>query len=94
MFFLFIHLFNQNLHSNHNFTDSSTNEICESVSSPYENSHIWLVIGKLLAGLGGSAVSPLGVSYIDDHCAAHNSATYIGYNSIIHFLRKFDSNAL
>jgi len=39
----------------------------------------WMVLlSYVLAGLGSSALFPLGYSYIDDHSAKHKSAMYIG----------------
>ncbi|CAK8681292.1 unnamed protein product [Clavelina lepadiformis] len=42
------------------------------------NLYIFILIGIMITGIGGSPLQPLGFSYVDDHATKHNAALYIG----------------
>ncbi|XP_078488297.1 solute carrier organic anion transporter family member 1C1-like [Ciona intestinalis] len=56
-----------------------TAEACEdNEQTAKSNLYILIIVGIVVCGIGGAPTQPLGLSYVDDHSAEHNSALYIG----------------
>jgi len=56
----------------------SSGDCSDSDNGETSSMFMLMVVGMVMVGIGGAAISPLGVSYMDDHSNRHDAAIYVG----------------
>ena len=72
-----IHLINS-VYRNASLSHSSGDDCSATDEGETSNMFLMMVVGMVMVGIGGAAISPLGVSYMDDHSNRHDAAIYVG----------------